>query len=97
MMFGTLIIMLFPTQILSLFMASEKMRSYGIMAMRIMATGYLFCGLSTMISTYMQAIERVLPSIMIQIFRQMFFFDTYYVDFRKSITNHWYLDCISSY
>ena len=62
MMFGTLIIMLFPTQILSLFMASEKMRSYGIMA-----TGYLFCGLSTMISTYMQAIERVLPSIMIQI------------------------------
>ena len=68
MMFGTLIIMLFPTQILSLFMASEKMRSYGIMA-----TGYLFCGLSTMISTYMQAIERVLPSIMIQIFRQMFF------------------------
>ena len=73
MMFGTLIIMLFPTQILSLFMASEKMRSYGIMAMRIMATGYLFCGLSTMISTYMQAIERVLPSIMIQIFRQMFF------------------------
>ena len=49
-------------------MASEKMRSYGIMA-----TGYLFCGLSTMISTYMQAIERVLPSIMIQIFRQMFF------------------------
>ncbi len=73
MMFGTLIIMLFPTQILSLFMASEKMRSYGIMAMRIMATGYLFCGLSTMISTYMQAIERMLPSIMIQIFRQMFF------------------------
>ena len=73
MMFGTLIIMLFPTQILSLFMASEKMRSYGIMAMRIMATGYLFCGLSTMISTYMQAIERVLSSIMIQIFRQMFF------------------------
>ena len=73
MMFGTLIIMLFPTQILSLFMASEKMRSYGIMAMRIMAAGYLFCGLSTMISTYMQAIERVLPSIMIQIFRQMFF------------------------
>ena len=73
MIFGTLIIMLFPTQILSLFMASEKMRSYGIMAMRIMATGYLFCGLSTMISTYMQAIERVLPSIMIQIFRQMFF------------------------
>lgn len=68
MMFGTLIIMLFPTQILSLFMASEKMRSYGIMA-----AGYLFCGLSTMISTYMQAIERVLSSIMIQIFRQMFF------------------------
>lgn len=73
MMFGTLIIMLFPTQILSLFMASEKMRSYGIIAMRIMAAGYLFCGLSTMISTYMQAIERVLSSIMIQIFRQMFF------------------------
>ena len=47
MLFGTLIIMLFPTQILSLFMALEKMRSYGIIAMRIMATGYLLCGLST--------------------------------------------------
>lgn len=54
-------------------MASEKMRSYGIMAMRIMAAGYLFCGLSIMISTYMQAIKRVLSSIMIQIIRQMFF------------------------
>lgn len=41
-------------------------------------------------------IQGCLP-IMIQIFRQMFFFDTYYVDFRKSITNQWYLDCISSY
>ena len=45
--------------------ASEKMRSYGIIAMRIMAAGYLFCRLSTMISTYMQAIELLINGIWI--------------------------------
>ena len=52
MILGTLAVILFPAQILGLFTASEAMRSFGISAMRIMAASYLFCGLSTMISTY---------------------------------------------
>ena len=51
MILGTLAVILFRAQILGLFTASEAMRSFGISAMRIMATSYLFCGLSIMIST----------------------------------------------
>ena len=56
-----------------LFTASEAMRSFGISAMRIMAASYLFCGLSTMISTYFQATEKVGSSIAIQLCRQLLF------------------------
>ena len=69
----TLAVLLFPAQILGLFTASEAMRSFGISAMRIMATSYLFCGLSTMISTYFQATEKVGFSMAIQLCRQMLF------------------------
>ena len=49
------------------------MRSFGISAMRIMAASYLFCGLSTMISTYFQATEKVGSSMVIQLCRQLLF------------------------
>ena len=39
--------------------------------MRIMAASYLFCGLSTMISTYFQATEQLMPSMLIQLLRQL--------------------------
>ena len=42
--------------------------------MRIMAVSYLFCGISTMISTYFQATEKVLLSIGIQLCRQLLLF-----------------------
>ena len=64
MILGTLAVLLFPAQILGLF---------GISAMRIMAASYLFCGLSTMISTYFQATEKVGSSMAIQLCRQMLF------------------------
>ena len=70
MILGTLTVILFPAQLLGLFTASEAMRSFGISAMRIMAVSYLFCGWSTMISTYLQATEQVFPSILIQLLRQ---------------------------
>ena len=73
MILGTLAVLLFPAQILGLFMASEAMRSFGISAMRIMAASYLFCGLSTMISTYFQATEKVGSSMAIQLCRQLLF------------------------
>ena len=70
MILGTLTVILFPAQLLGLFTASESMRSFGISAMRIMAVSYLFCGWSTMISTYLQATEQVFPSMLIQLLRQ---------------------------
>ena len=73
MILGTLTVMLFPAQLLGLFTASEAMRSFGISAMRMMAASYLFCGLSTMISTYFQATEKVGFSMTIQLCRQMLF------------------------
>ncbi len=73
MILGTLAVLLFPAQILGLFTASEAMRSFGISAMRIMAASYLFCGLSTMISTYFQATEKVGASMAVQLCRQMLF------------------------
>ena len=73
MILGTLTVNLFPAQLLGLFTASEAMRSFGISAMRIMAASYLFCGLSTMISTYFQATEKVGSSIAIQLCRQLLF------------------------
>ena len=73
MILGTLTVNFFPAQLLKLFTASEAMRSFGISAMRIMAASYLFCGLSTMISTYFQATEKVGSSIAIQLCRQLLF------------------------
>ncbi len=70
MILGTLTVNFFPAQLLELFTASEAMRSFGISAMRIMAVSYLFCGWSTMISTYLQATEQVFPSMLIQLLRQ---------------------------
>ena len=73
MILGTLTVNFFPAQLLELFTASEAMRSFGISAMRIMAASYLFCGLSTMISTYFQATDKVGSSIAIQLCRQLLF------------------------
>ena len=67
---GTLLLVLFPRQILLLFSASEKMCSVGIPAIRIMALSYCFGGVSTMIATYVQAIGKIVPSMVIQVLRQ---------------------------
>lgn len=73
MIIGTIVVTVYPSQILKLFAASDEMCSFGISAMRIMAVSYLFCGISTMISTYFQATEKVLSSIGIQLCRQLIF------------------------
>ena len=71
MMFvGTFLVMCFPDEILSLFSASQEMHLLGITAMRIMSLGFVFSGLSTMIATYKQATDKVVPSIIIQLCRQ---------------------------
>lgn len=70
MLTGTLLLLCFPNAILSLFSASKEMCSLGIPAMRIMSLSFVFSGLSTMIATYEQATDQVLPSMMIQLLRQ---------------------------
>lgn len=70
MLIGACLLLYFPNGILSLFSASQEMRSLGIPAMRIMSLGFVFSGLSTMIATYEQATDRVVPSMTIQLLRQ---------------------------
>lgn len=70
MLAASISMMLFPKQILGLFTASAQMCVYGIPAIRIMAVSYLFCGWSTIISTYLQATEQIVPSMLIQLLRQ---------------------------
>ena len=70
MLVGTVLLLCFPNAILSLFSASEEMRAFGVSAMRIMSLSFVFSGLSTMIATYEQATDKVLPSMMIQLLRQ---------------------------
>ena len=70
MLVGTIMVLCFPSGILSLFSASDEMRSLGISAMRIMSLGFIFSGLSTMIATFEQATDRIVPSMAIQLLRQ---------------------------
>lgn len=70
MLVGTVLLLCFPNAVLSLFSASEEMRAFGVSAMRIMSLGFVCSGLSTMIATYEQATDKVLPSMMIQLLRQ---------------------------
>lgn len=67
---GTSLLLCFPNAIISLFSASKNMCSLNIPAMRIMSLDFVFRGLSTMIATYEQATDKVLPSMMIQLLRQ---------------------------
>lgn len=68
---GAIILIVFPVPILQLFNASNEMISFGVVAMRIMAWGYVFNGISTMIATYAQSIGFVGKSIFINLLRQL--------------------------
>ena len=67
---GTCLMLFLPKQILFLFSASDAMITIGVPAMRILGIGLVFCGLSIMIATYQQAIEKIRPSMLIHILRQ---------------------------
>ena len=70
MLAGALLVSGLPGPILALFAASEQMRELGEGAMRIMAAGFVFNGVSTMVATYDQATDRVAFSMAIQLLRQ---------------------------
>lgn len=70
MLVGTLLVAGLPGQILTLFAASDQMRSFGEGAMRVMAASFVFGGVSTVVATFDQATDRVVCSMVIQLLRQ---------------------------
>lgn len=70
MLEGTLLVAGLPGPILTLFAASDQMRSFGEGAMRVMAASFVFGGVSTVVATYEQATDRVARSMVIQLLRQ---------------------------
>ena len=70
MAFGTILLLAFPDQILTLFSASEEMKKIGIPAIRIMSVGFIFSGISIMTATYAQATNKLIKSVAIQLLRQ---------------------------
>ena len=70
MAFGTVLLLVFPDQILTLFSASEEMKKIGIPAIRIMSVGFIFSGISIMTATYAQATNKLIKSVAIQLLRQ---------------------------
>lgn len=67
---GELFLSLFPKQILKVFMASDEMMSFGVTALRIMTTGYLFNGIATMVASYVQSMNQIKYSVWINLMRQ---------------------------
>lgn len=65
------ILWIFPEQILHLFNASDDMMSFGVPALRIMCTSYVFAAISTMLASYMQSTARVRISLVINFLRQL--------------------------
>ncbi|MDD5923852.1 MAG: MATE family efflux transporter [Clostridia bacterium] len=67
---SAVILWLFPRNILLAFKASEDMMSFGIYALRVMSVSYLFAAISTMVASFMQSVQKVSYSIVINLLRQ---------------------------
>ncbi len=68
---GGAVLSVFPAYVLKIFMASDEMLVFGIPALRIMASSYVFNGFATMVASYMQSINRIGYSIFINLMRQL--------------------------
>lgn len=68
---GSLIFILFPTQLLLLFNASEEMLSIGKIALRIISLSYISAAICFMFSTLFQGINKGAYSLLISILRQI--------------------------
>lgn len=60
-----------PRQILTIFRASDAMMAFGVPAVRIMSTSYVFAAIITMIASYMQSTKRVGYSLLMNALRQL--------------------------
>lgn len=66
---GTVICMLLPEQILSLFHATPQMKEIGVYALRIMATGYMILAIRNVSTAFVQALGHSIQSISVDLCR----------------------------
>ena len=77
MLFGTLVFMIFPGQLMSVFESeaeaalTAQMTSIGVVAMRIIATNFLFAAVDIILSTVFQGVGKGVYSMIISICRQL--------------------------
>lgn len=68
---GTVVLWIFPSQALRLFMASDEMLSFGIPALKIMSSSFAVSAFGFMFASFFQAIGRVDYSLLINLLRQL--------------------------
>lgn len=71
MIFGLLLFELFPSGLLGIFDASQEMLSIGCVALRIIASSFVFAGVAIICSTVLQAIGNPLHSLIMSVCRQL--------------------------
>lgn len=73
MSIGTVILWVFPANLLHLFKASDEMRTFGIEALKIMSLSFVFSAFGFMYASFFQATGRIRYSILINLLRQLIF------------------------
>ena len=68
---GSVLFWVFPAQILSLFGASPEITELGINVLKIISLGYTFGSVCYIISSFLQAIGKGIPSLTITLLRQL--------------------------
>lgn len=68
---GTIILWVFPEDLLSLFKASNEMMNFGVPALRIMSSSFVFSAFGFMYASFFQATGRINYSIFINLLRQL--------------------------
>ena len=71
MIVGTIIMQIFPAQLLKLFDASDNMLSIGVTALRIISIHFFFAGFDIIIISSLQALGKGLSSMLISFTRQL--------------------------
>lgn len=71
MIFGLLLFELFPSGLLGIFDASQEMLSIGCVALRIIASSFVFAGVAIICSTVFQSIGNPLHSLIMSVCRQL--------------------------
>ena len=71
MLVGLFVFMVFPTQLLHIFNASENMLAIGIPALRIISLSFLFAGYGIISSSMFQALGHGMLSMYVSILRQL--------------------------